>query len=530
MKRIHGLAGLALLSLIVASWTPPLAAQSTTGGSVPMESPATAPVLEPLPLPPAPTANAPALEAKSETAPAKSTDAFMGRQEAAVSLEWLGSAHAKVGRPADYTLAVRNVCSAPVQQVLVRVQLPAGARATETEPKANSEGDVLWWDLGTLMAKQQKDLHLRLVADGKGSLACNAWVTFTGTSSMRINISEPRLVLKVIPPEKVMLGESASIQFSITNPGDGMAEKVKIHALLSEGLEHPGGKSIEFEVGNLAPRESRSVQLVCATKAGGAQKCDGIAEANGDLRARDRCIVNVVTPRLDLEVSGPKLRYIDRKAVYSFKVTNPGNGPATNVTVTDVIPAGFRFTSASDGGQADPAMRTVSWFIGDLAPAQSKEVKLEVVATNPGEHHHQVTAQAARGIKVNNDVKTRVEGASSLLLEIVDTEDPIEVGAETSYEIRVTNTGSKTESDIMLVGIVPDKMQFKNATGPTRFQKKDNEIVFEALPKLEPKADAIYRITVKATAAGDVRFKAQISSASLTEPVVEMESTRIYQD
>jgi uncharacterized repeat protein (TIGR01451 family) len=530
MKRIHGLAGLVMLSMACASWTASAGAQPTSGPA-PVQNPAAAPALDPLPLPVAPTSNALPVEGKAvKAAPAKTADTFTGRQEPAVSLEWVGSPQAKVGRPTDYTLAVRNVGAVPVQQVLVRVQLPAGARVTETEPKANTEGDVLWWDLGTLMAKHEKNLCLCLVADGKGNLACNAWVTFTGTSAMCIQVSEPRLSLKMTPPDKVMLGDSANIQFVVTNPGDGVAEKVKIHAMLSEGLEHPAGKSIEFDMGNLGPKETRTVQLVCATKAGGEQKCEGTAEAGADLRARDRCLIDVVTPRLDLEVSGPKLRYIDRKAVYSFKVTNPGNGPATNVTLTDVIPAGFKFTGASDGGQADAALRTVSWMIGDLAPAQSKEVKLEVVATNPGEHHHQVSAQAARGVKVNSDIQTRVEGASSLLLEVVDTEDPIEVGAETTYEVRITNTGSKAEADIKLVGILPDKMQLKSATGPTRFQKKEQEIVFEALPKLEPKADAIYRITVKAMAAGDVRFKAQITSASLTEPVMEMESTRIYED
>jgi uncharacterized repeat protein (TIGR01451 family) len=529
MKGIHGLASLVTLSMALAAWTASAGAQAT-GVPAPTENQAT-PALDPLPLLMPPTSTDPPLEGNvPKAAPPKALEAFTGRQESAISLEWHGSPQARAGRPAEYVLAVRNVCALPVQQVLVRVQLPAGARATETEPKANTEGDVLWWDLGTLMAKQQKDLRLCLVADARGNLACNAWVTFTGTSAMHIQVSEPRLALKLTPPEKLVLGDSANIQFIVTNPGDGVAEKVKIHALLSEGLEHPSGKSIEFDMGNLGPKETRTVQLVCATKAGGEQKCEGTAEARGDLHARDRCVMNVVAPRLDLQVTGPKLRYIDRKAVYSFRVTNPGTGPATNVVVTDVIPAGFKFAAASDGGQADPALRTVSWTIGELAPSQAKEVKLEVVATDPGEFHHHVTAQGARGVKVNSDIQTRVEGASALLLEIVDTENPIEVGAETSYQIRLTNTGSKTETDIKLVGILPDKMQFKTATGPTRFQIKNREIVFEPLPKLEPKAEAIYRITVKAVATGDVRFKAQITSASLTEPVTEMESTRIYED
>jgi hypothetical protein len=141
-----------------------------------------------------------------------------------------------------------------------------------------------------------------------------------------------------------------------------------------------------------------------------------------------------------------------------------------------------------------------------------------------------VIAQAARGLKADNEVITRVEGLSAILLEVVDTEDPIEVGADTSYEIRITNTGSKTETDIKLVCAIPEKMQLKSAQGPAHYQEQGREVIFEALPKLAPRADAIYRINVKAIAPGDVRFKAQITSTNLVEPVVEMESTRIYED
>jgi uncharacterized repeat protein (TIGR01451 family) len=347
---------------------------------------------------------------------------------------------------------------------------------------------------------------------------------------MHMKVTEPKLALKASAPEKVMVGDAATFVLTVSNPGDGPAELVKVHALLSEGLEHPRGRNVDFDIGTLAAGESRSVQLICGTKAGGEQHCEGLAEAEGDLRAQDHCSVNVITPRLDLEVAGPKLRYLERKAVYTIKVTNPGDASATNVTINDVVPPGFKFLQASDGGRHDFSTRSVSWYLGEVQPGQSKDVKLEVVAINPGEHHHHVTATAARGLKVDSEIMTRVEGLSAILLEVVDTEDPIEVGADTAYEIRITNTGSKTETDIKLACVIPDKMLFKSAQGPCRFHEQGKEIVFEALPKLAPRADAIFRINVKALAPGDVRFKAQITSTNLVEPVIEMESTRIYED
>jgi uncharacterized repeat protein (TIGR01451 family) len=454
-----------------------------------------------------------------------------GRQEPAISVEWIGPPTARVGRPADYSLVVRNVCNIPVQQVMVRVRIPGGMTVSATEPKPTAqENNVLMWEIGTMMPRNEKNVQMKLIAEGRGTMGCQAWVTFTGSTANRIKVIEPKLTLKAQAPDKVQVGDGATFVLTVTNPGDGPAEQVKLHASLSEGLKSPKGNKVDYELGNLNAGESKSVQVICSTDQGGMQTCDAVAEAEGDLKAQDKANVNVIQAHLDLEVTGPKLRYLDRKAIYVLKVTNPGDAPATNVTVNDVVPAGFKFTGASDGGRHDFSTRTVTWFVGEIGAGQSKDVKMECVAINPGEFKFLASAQAARGVKAEKEHLTRVEGLSAIMLEVVDTEDPIEVGAETSYEIRVTNTGSKTETNLKLVCTIPDEMQFKTAQGPARYHEQGKDIVFDELPKLAPRADAIYRITVKGITPGDVRFKAQITSTNLTKPVLEMESTRIYED
>src|SRR5205807_6078556 len=134
------------------------------------------------------------------------------------------------------------------------------------------------------------------------------------------------------------------------------------------------------------------------------------------------------------------------------------------------------------------------WFIGDLTPGQSREVTMEVVAINTGLHRHQATVVATRGLKNETEVATRIEGLSALLMELVDLDDPVEVGADTGYEIRITNTGSKTETNLQLICTVPDRMEFRGAAGAAncKFRLEGKDVIFEPLPKLAPRADAIY--------------------------------------
>jgi uncharacterized repeat protein (TIGR01451 family) len=453
-----------------------------------------------------------------------------GRQEPAVSLEWVGPAAAKVGQATDYTIAVRNVCNIAVQQVLVRVRLTPGMQVVATEPKAVTEENIMMWEIGTMLPKQEKNLQLKLMAPARGDANCQAWVTFTGSSAMRIAIREPKLLIKTTAPEKVMVGDPCTFVVTVSNPGDHPCEQVKLHCDLSEGLEHARGNKIDFDIGTLAAGETRAVQVICGTKAGGAQTCESYSEAEGGLKATDKVSASVVMPRLDVEATGPKLKYLDRKAVYTIKVTNPGDAPAFNVSVSDAIPTGFKFLQADNGGRHDFSTRTVQWFLGEIAPGQSREVKFECLAVNIGDHQHKILAQGSRGLKQESAVNTKVDGLSAIMLEMVDLDDPIEVGGETAYEIRITNTGSKTETDVKLVCVVPDKMQFKGATGPVKYTQNGNEIIFEPIARLAPRADAIFRVNVKTTAAGVVHFKSRLTSTLLTEPVTKEEATRIYSD
>jgi uncharacterized repeat protein (TIGR01451 family) len=476
---------------------------------------------------PAPTGSMP-----DGPGPAATADNPTGRQEPAISLEWIGPVTARLNQPATYQILAKNISSAPVHNVMVRHRIPTGVRIGGSEPKGISDGGVLTWDLGTLMPTQEKRIDLQIVPEAKVQFNCQATVTFTGSSTLKVLVREPKLVLKVTVPDKIVQGDTATVSMTVSNPGDGQADHVKIKALLPEGLEHARGKMVEVDLGNLSAGENRTVQLVCLTKTPGPQVVDCSAIADAGLAAQDTGKVEVVLPRLDLAVSGPRLRYLERHATYILKVTNPGSAAASNVTIVHQLPQGFKFVTASNGGRHDFTSRTVSWFIGDLTPGESREVTLEAVAINVGDHKHSAFATAARGLKTEGDVMTRVEGLSALLMELCDTDDPVEVGADTSYEIRVTNTGSKTETNLELVCTVPDKMEFRGAKSSTgcKYRVDGHDVIFEPLPRLAPRADAIYRVLVRGIAPGDLRFRARIRADGLTEPVLREESTKVYGD
>jgi hypothetical protein len=115
-------------------------------------------------------------------------------------------------------------------------------------------------------------------------------------------------------------------------------------------------------------------------------------------------------------------------------------------------------------------------------------------------------------------------------MEVADSDDPVEVGTDVTFEIRVANTGSKDETDVKLVCAIPTQMKFKGARGPGKYEVVGNEVVFDVLKNLPARTEATFKVTLTAASKGDARFKATLTAGGLSEPVIRQESTRVYSD
>ena len=127
-----------------------------------------------------------------------------------------------------------------------------------------------------------------------------------------------------------------------------------------------------------------------------------------------------------------------------------------------------------------------------------------------------------------------MDGIAALRMELIDTIDPVEKGHETVYEVRVTNTGTKADTNVIVACPIPAAMKFVRADGPTGHTatalNNCTVVKFDPVRELAPKTEAVFRIVVKAAATGDIRFKATMNSDALSTSVAKEESTRVYGD
>ena len=85
--------------------------------------------------------------------------------------------------------------------------------------------------------------------------------------------------------------------------------------------------------------------------------------------------------------------------------------PASNVTVSNAIPAGAKFASAGEGGSRQPSGE-VQWLLGTLPAGARKTLHLRLTADKKGEVVNRATATADGGLSATAEVKTLFEGVS----------------------------------------------------------------------------------------------------------------------
>jgi uncharacterized repeat protein (TIGR01451 family) len=189
----------------------------------------------------------------------------------------------------------------------------------------------------------------------------------------------------------------------------------------------------------------------------------------------------------------------------------------------------MKFVSTDSQGQYDPSQHAVIWSLAELPPSGSGAAKLTLMPIEPGEQKIQLEGRAALGLSAQGEQLVQVEQAAELVHSVRDLDEVIEVGSETTYEIRVTNTGTKAATNVRVAALMPAGMAAINGEGPTRAGGDATQIAFAPLERLNPQEEVVYKVQAQSRAAGDQIVRVQLSADDLPT-VTREESTRVYQD
>ncbi|WP_158261271.1 MULTISPECIES: DUF11 domain-containing protein [Pirellulaceae] len=454
-----------------------------------------------------------------------------GDQQPSIRLEKVAPPEVQVGKVTTFEVHVENNGQVDASNVIVRDMVPAGTKLVSTSPQAQQGADgSLVWDLGTLRPQERKTLKLEILPLEEGNIGSVASVVFSAKASAKSIVTRPKLEISQSSAATVLAGNQLGITITITNPGTGAATGVVLEENVPGNFAHPAGNELEFEVGTLKPGESRQLDLVLNAVSAGRVQNVLRARGDGNLTAEHAVELEVVAPKLQVAMTGPKLRYLERPAKYTVSVSNPGTAPAHEIDVVTYLPKGLKFVEANNAGQYDSTRHAVFWNLQELPPAQTGTVELVALPIEAGDQRLRVEGSASKGLTAEDESTVRVEGLAAIFFEVADVADPIEVGKQTTYEIKVVNQGSKEAMNIQVAAALPQGLRAIAADGEVPGQVQGQQVVFQPIGRIDPKQTVRLQIQVQGTMPGDQRIRVQVRTDGIPDPITKEESTTVYTD
>ncbi len=409
-----------------------------------------------------------------------------------------------------YTLTIRNNGPAAATGVTVTDTLPAGVTFVSAVPSqgaACTGTATVTCVLGGLASGAQATVVVTITAPTPGVITNVATVTGsepdpapqnnTATEPTTIgNATDADLrVTKIDTPDPVLVNGLVAYTIAVENRGPAAAANVQLSDVVPVGTVF---ESLTPAAGwtCTAPATGATGTVSCtvATLAAGAS-------ATFDLRVRlaagtaagttlsNTVTVSSTTPDPDpanntdteptlvvgpgtadvriVKTDAPDPQVAGAPVSYSFAITNNGPATATNVTVTDTLPAGTTFLTGSAGCTAAAGVLTCT--VGTLAPGASTAVGVTLTTPpTPGLLTNTVTVSATETDPVPSN---NTEPEDTTLVQRADVRiaksgpSTATPGSTVVYTLTITNDGPSVADNVTVNDPAPSGLTFVSTSG-----------------------------------------------------------------
>ena len=412
------------------------------------------------------------------------------------------------GQGLVWTLSIRNDGPSDAVNSTITDALPAGVTynpATST-PSCGIAGGVVTCPTGTLAPGDTATVNIGVTIDPAttGSIANTGASTQSDTNdpdpdnnsqseSTAIETQSQVTALKTASPDPVVAGENLIYEITVNNEGPSTAVDAVLTDPLPAGTTLVAASSVpaaggcsEPAVGlvscDLATLAVNSPVVVTIEVETSAALLDGAALQNtatvnwldgGPTTApasssviREADLGITKTGREDVVAAGANV-------VWDVTVTNDGSSDATNVVITDTLPANTTFNAALSSGECVAVGADVVCNLASLEADGSAALVIAATvdsAVPPGTTLTNSIAVEADEDDPNplNDQTTEdttVEQVTDLSIVKTDSPDPITAGEALTWIVTVTNNGPSDASGVEIEDALPTGVTFV-AFGP----------------------------------------------------------------
>jgi uncharacterized repeat protein (TIGR01451 family) len=456
-----------------------------------------------------------------------------GSQNPIMQIRKEAPAEIQVGKPATFLISVRNSGNAVAHGVTVLDSVPRGVKFVESTPPTRPDAQgMLAWKLGQIAANEEQTIKLVVVPEVQGEVGSVATVHFAARASVRTVATKPEIEVLLQGTPYVLIGSQQQVEVTLRNVGTGIARDLRLEADIPEQLQHASGdRQLYAKIGDLRPGETKPITFAAAAVAPGRAKCQFRVVNDDGIAVQEEVPVDVKSPNLVAQISGPKLRYLERQATYRIAVQNNGTAAATNVSFVARLPAGLKFNASDVNGQYDPNTHTVRWALHELPAGETAPVEITVLPVDLGPQVISFAAEADLEISTETKTQVNVDGLSELAFTIGQDDGTIEAGAISTYSVQIANVGNKADSNVQLSVELPNGAELVSVVNaPVEYRVAANQVVFAPISEVKHKDQYTYRFQIRHKQPGKQIVRTKLVSQNWPNAVVKEEGTLVYDD
>jgi uncharacterized repeat protein (TIGR01451 family) len=200
-------------------------------------------------------------------------------------------------------------------------------------------------------------------------------------------------------------------------------------------------------------------------------------------------------------------------------VSNGGPDPVSGVRVTDDLPAGTTFVSATPSQGTCSGTTKISCSLGSIASGAGAGVEIVVKTTQAGTltNSASVSGEQVDPNSANNSATatTTVKPAADLSVTKTDSPDPVHVGQPLLYTIVVSNNGPYASSAVTATDTLPKNAGYGSftTTKGSCTLKPEKALLSCTLGDMAANTSAMITITVKPSARGTITNTVTVASS-----------------
>jgi uncharacterized repeat protein (TIGR01451 family) len=347
------------------------------------------------------------------------------------------------------------------------------------------------------------------------------------------------------------VGSNITFTISVANAGPSSATGVVVTDLLSSGYSFVSATPSQgnyvnttglWTVGSLANGGSASLSITATVNASGSYantaEVTGANETDVDSTPGNhdgneddqKTVTPVPTPVIDLSLNKTASTLtpsVGSNITFTISVANAGPSSATGVVVTDLLPSGYSFVSATPS-QGNYVNTTGLWTVGTLSSGGSASLSVTATVNASGSYANTAEVTGASETDVdstpgnhdgNEDDQKTVTPVPTPVIDLslnkaASTLTP-SVGSNITFTISVANAGPSSATGVVVTDLLSSGYSFVSAT-PSQGNYVNTTGLW-TVGSLANGGSASLSVTATVNASGSYANTAEITGANETD-------------